>query len=82
MKTAVIYAQRFMNRPYIPLPNAATRRQVLKKALDGLLDAHVDLLDRIGQRLRPVGSLVRGEDPEHGQQRRNKHCQNDQNDSN
>ena len=37
MKTAVIYAQRFMNRPYISLPNAATRRQVLKKALDGIL---------------------------------------------
>ena len=37
MKTAVIYAQRFMNRPYIPLPNAATRRQILKKALDGIL---------------------------------------------
>lgn len=37
MKTATVYAQRFMNRPYIPLPNAATRRQVLKKALDGIL---------------------------------------------
>lgn len=37
MKTAVIYANRFMNQPYIPLPNAATRRQVLHKLLDGLL---------------------------------------------
>lgn len=37
MKTAVIYANRFMNRPYISLPNAATRRQVLQKLLDRLL---------------------------------------------
>lgn len=37
MKTAVVYAQRFMNRPYVPLPNAATRRQVLKRYIDGLL---------------------------------------------
>ena len=37
MKTAAIYAQNFMNRPFIPLPNAATRRQVARKFLDGLL---------------------------------------------
>lgn len=37
MKTAVIYAQSFMNRPYVPLPNAATRRQVMRKFLDGIL---------------------------------------------
>lgn len=37
MKAAVIYAHSFMNRPYVPLPNAATRRQVAHKFLDGLL---------------------------------------------
>lgn len=37
MKTAIVYTQRFMNRPYVPLPNAATRRQVLHKLLDKIL---------------------------------------------
>lgn len=37
MKTAVMNAQRFLNRPYVSLPNAATRRQVLKRLLDTLL---------------------------------------------
>ena len=37
MKAAVIYAQRFMNRPHIALPNAATRRQLLNKYLNSML---------------------------------------------
>lgn len=37
MKAAVVYAQRFMNRPHVPLPNAATRRQLLKRFLDRFL---------------------------------------------
>ena len=37
MKTAILYAQKFMNKPYVPLPNAATRQQVLNKIVDTLL---------------------------------------------
>lgn len=37
MKAAVVYAQRFMNRPYISLPNAATRRQLLRKYINSML---------------------------------------------
>ena len=37
MKAAVVYAQRFMNRPHIALPNAATHRQVLNRFLDKFL---------------------------------------------
>ena len=35
MKTTAIC--RFLDRPYVSLPNAATRRQILQKALDLLL---------------------------------------------
>ena len=37
MKTAIAYANNFLNKPHIDLPNAATRRQVLHKYLDGIL---------------------------------------------
>lgn len=37
MKSAVMNQKPFMARPIVPLPNAATRRQVLHKALDGAL---------------------------------------------
>lgn len=37
MKTAIIYAHKFLNKPHINLPNAATRRQVLQKYLDSIL---------------------------------------------
>lgn len=37
MKTAVVFAQKFMNRPYIPLPNAATRRQLLNRYINSML---------------------------------------------
>lgn len=37
MKAAILYAHRFMNRPYVDLPNAATRRQLLHKYVDQLL---------------------------------------------
>ena len=39
MKTAIVYAYKFMNKPYISLPNAATRRQVLNRIIDKLLVA-------------------------------------------
>lgn len=39
MKTAVVYAQRFLNRPHIALPNAATRRQIFHKHLNNMLVA-------------------------------------------
>lgn len=37
MKTAILYFNHYMNQPHIDLPNAATRRQVLKKYLDQIL---------------------------------------------
>lgn len=37
MKTAILCANRFMNRPHVDLPNAATRRQVLHKYIDHIL---------------------------------------------
>ena len=38
MKTAT-YQSNFWNQPYVPYPNAATRRQVLDKMIDRLLIA-------------------------------------------
>lgn len=38
MKTAT-YRNNFWNQPYVPYPNAATRRQVLDKMIDRLLIA-------------------------------------------
>ena len=37
MKTAAMDTRPYMSRPIVPLPNAASRRQVLHKALDGAL---------------------------------------------
>lgn len=37
MKTAVIDRSAFANRPNLPYPNAATRREILRKAVDYLL---------------------------------------------
>ena len=37
MKTAMLYANNFLNKPHVDLPNADTRRQVLRKYLDGIL---------------------------------------------
>ena len=37
MKTAILCVQKFMNQPYIALPNAATRKQVLDRIVDKLL---------------------------------------------
>ena len=37
MKTAILYLNHYMNQPHIDLPNAATRRQIVKKHLDQLL---------------------------------------------
>ena len=37
MKTAVYNQISFMSRPIVPLPNVATRRQFLHKALDRIL---------------------------------------------
>ena len=37
MKTAAYKQISFMSRPIVPLPNAATRRQFLHKALDSVL---------------------------------------------
>ena len=37
MKTAAYSRTSFMSRPIVPLPNVATRRQFLHKALDAAL---------------------------------------------
>ena len=37
MKTVFVQAERFLSQPVIPMPNAATRRQLLHKILDRLL---------------------------------------------
>ena len=39
MKTAIIYFNRYLSQPAISLPNAATRRDILQKALDRMLIA-------------------------------------------
>ncbi len=36
---AATYRNNFWNQPYVPYPNAATRRQVLDKMIDRLLIA-------------------------------------------
>ena len=41
MKTTTVYHDNFWNRPSVPLPNAATRRQVLEKFLDVALVAAI-----------------------------------------
>lgn len=37
MKTAILYFNRYLSQPAISLPNAATRRDILQKALDRML---------------------------------------------
>lgn len=37
MKTAAVAHTPFMSKPIVPLPNAASRRQILHKFLDSLL---------------------------------------------
>ena len=37
MKTAAMDTRPYMSRPVVPLPNAASRRHVLHKALDSAL---------------------------------------------
>ena len=39
MRTAIMHFNRYLSQPAIPLPNAATRRELLRKALDRLLIA-------------------------------------------
>lgn len=39
MKQAMIYHTDYLSRPVVPYPNAATRRQLLNKFVDGLLIA-------------------------------------------
>ena len=39
MKTAILRFNRYLSQPAVPLPNAATRRQVLHKILDTALIA-------------------------------------------
>ena len=41
MKTTAMYRDNFWNRPSVPLPNAATRRQVAQKLLDIALVAAI-----------------------------------------
>lgn len=41
MKTTAAYQENFWNRPFVPLPNAATRRQVVDKLLDIALVAAI-----------------------------------------
>jgi len=37
MRTATVYYHRFMNQAAVPVPNAASRRQVAHKVLDTVL---------------------------------------------
>ena len=37
MRAAIVYANHYMNRRHVDLPNAATRRQLLHKYLDHML---------------------------------------------
>lgn len=39
MKTTTVYRSDYANRPHVPYPNAATRREVLNKFLDLLMMA-------------------------------------------
>lgn len=41
MKTTTVYHENFWNRPSVPLPNAATHRQVMEKLLDIALVAAI-----------------------------------------
>lgn len=34
MKTATLYRSDYANRPHVPYPNAATRREIMHKFLD------------------------------------------------
>ena len=43
MKTLTLTATDFANRPHAPYPNAATYRDVIHKALDGLLIAAIGI---------------------------------------
>ncbi len=39
MKTAIMHFNRYLSQPAVPLPNAATRREILQKVLDRMLIA-------------------------------------------
>lgn len=39
MKTAIMHLNRYLAGPVVPLPNAATRRDILQKVIDRMLIA-------------------------------------------